>query len=86
MKITKTWAKKALEAVNEIIERYKASEESGTSGKQCPLCKAFACSDCPWIIFEGDICEGYDKTPLPQRLPRLYGWHKRLTNIIERGK
>lgn len=99
MKITKTWARKALKAVNILIERYKDGEESGGE-LDCPFCQVFECGSCPWQIFKGYGCCGYDmdngmvrvtdkdydKFPIPQRLPRLYGWRKRLTNIIERGK
>lgn len=97
MKITKTWARKALRAVNILIERYKAGEKS--TNTDCPFCEIFLCEECPWVIFKGYTCEGYSykdekdildeyysETPIPQRLPRLYGWRKRLTNIIERGK
>jgi len=101
MKITKTWARKMLKAVNALIEIYKRGEESDSDN--CPFCKACTavatkdCLSCPWVVFKGYSCTGYDEhteeyvyeyfwgeTPISDRLPRLYGWRKRLTNIIER--
>lgn len=110
MKITKTWARKMLKAVNETIKLYKYGS---TDNGGCSFCTTAhdmtphdrnKCAVCPWLVFMGQRCTGhskegltsfweerptynrYDDIPISKRLPRLYGWRKRLTNIIERGK
>ena len=101
MKITKTWAKKMLKAVNEVVGRYKKGERND-GGDACPLCITANddCKVCPWVVFTKHSCLGlymddmtigseytadsYKSKTIPKRLPRLYGWRKRLTNIIER--
>lgn len=54
------------------------------------------CDICPWVIFKNQICTGqeplmwiveytrYDDVDISKRLPRLYGWCRRLKNIINR--
>lgn len=99
MKITLSWARRTLKAVEKTIGQYKA----GTYGcLDCSLCHAAGrfkqgdrdfcdddkCVNCPWIIFKKSTCLGlqYGKDPIPLRLRRLYGWRVRLLNIIRKFK
>lgn len=83
---TKAWARQNLKAVEQLIREYRVGEEKGN----CPLCcvnrsnDASACPICPWKIFKGADCHdlSYEDTPIPDRLPRLYGWRIRLKNFI----
>jgi len=54
------------------------------------------CVDCPWMVFgKRHCCAGgqyyppsseapYHQIPIPLRLRRLYGWRKRLENMIKK--
>lgn len=97
IKITKVWARKALKAVKELIERYKTGERTLLA---CPLCVMggdyankkkdnsldSSCKYCPWVVFKGASCMslGYNKVPTSVRLRRLGGWKRKLQNIINK--
>jgi hypothetical protein len=43
----------------------------------CPLCaysKEFDCSDCPWKIFEGSMCDSYEYDDYEASVLRLTSW------------
>lgn len=100
MKITKTWARATLSAVDATIHKYK-----NMNGAACQLCitakevtpnkEDCACPACPWVVFRGHSCQSIKNTlhtkwgewyfqtlTIKQCLSRLYGWRKRLQNII----
>lgn len=83
MKITLTWARRTLKAVDETIGKYKSG-----IWVVCPLCKGASndCDRCPWMIFKKNYCLDFDYTTdsIPLRLRRLYGWRVRLLNIIRK--
>jgi len=98
-KPTLPWARKALKAVNETIESYKKEYKEGRlKAAPCPLCISFigTCRYCPWVAFTSHYCTGnpyfddgevlgfYGSKSISQRLRRLYGWRKRLENMIRK--
>ena len=99
VKLTKTWAKRTLKAVNELIGQYKTDTYTGAAN-ECPFCMAVnrfnegkpwgdntQCFKCPWMVFRDLRCTDfqYQRDPIALRLRRLYGWRKRLENMIEKG-
>ena len=66
MKLTVTWARRTLKAVDELIGQYKDGTHRGAS--TCPFCKITGrikegkhqgdgnCRKCPWLIFRGYPC------------------------------
>jgi hypothetical protein len=78
------------QAIQETLDLHHAAEAAGMSyyaykadkKLKCPLCrysKEFDCSDCPWKIFDGQICDSYEYSNYGASVLRL-----RLTSWLEK--
>ena len=73
-----------LTAIDKLIEWYWEFRENEipNSISVCPLCEMardkWGCSNCPWMIFEGKKCRGFERQTTIQRLRRLTDWQMKL--------
>ncbi len=96
--LTKEWAKGALTAIEQTIEKYRDMSFFGTSSQPagCPLCEWARvqnrwpaqnnyCQICPWVVFKGVDCVNlkYMDDLIPLRLERLYEWKRKCEEILE---